>query len=151
MLESAGHPSTVCARHADRDAVAICSDCANPLCWRCIVEIPSVGVLCWPCASRRGGLRVRRRPGHEPEHVSLPELRPLLPDESEDAVQRFEELCADREPHPLISGLSERLESAGADPTDVVDDAALLADISRLQARADEPSPPNHRRWFHRR
>jgi hypothetical protein len=152
MLESAaGIPTTVCRRHTDRDAVAACGDCAQPLCWRCIVEVPSVGVLCWPCASRRGGLRLRRRPGHEPEPSPAPELRPLVADESLDAVQRFEELCSDRDPHPLISGLSERLEEAGADPEDVVDDEALLADISRLQAHANEPTPSARRRWRRRR
>lgn len=152
MLESAGNLSTVCARHKDRDAVAACADCARPLCWRCVVEIPSVGVLCWPCASQRGGLRARRRPGHEPEPSSARELPPLVADESDEAVRRFEELCSDRDPHPLISGLSERLESAGADPEDVVDDEALLADISRLHARANEPTTPTRRRWgWHRR
>jgi hypothetical protein len=151
MLESAGTVSTVCARHKDREAVATCADCAEPLCWRCVVEIPSVGVLCWPCASRRGGLRVRRPPGHEPEPSPAPELRPLVADESDDAIRRFEELCSDRTPHPLISGLSERLEDAGADPEDVVDDAALLADISRLQAKANESPSTSPRRWFRRR
>jgi hypothetical protein len=156
MLESAGISSTVCARHKDRDAVAACADCGEPMCWRCVVEIPSVGVLCWPCASRRGGLRARRRPDHEGERSPAREpspareLRPLVADESEDAVRRFEAACSDRDPHPLISGLSARLEDAGADPEDVVDDEALLADISRLQARANEPAPTSRRRWRRR-
>lgn len=151
MLESAGTLCTVCARHKDRDAVSTCADCAEPLCSRCIVEIPSVGVLCWPCASRRGGLRLRRRPGHEPEASPVPAPRRLVADESAAAVQRFEELCIDRDPHPLISGLSERLEDAGADPDDVVDDEALQADISRLQSRANESPPASRWHWLHRR
>lgn len=64
-------------------------------------------------------------------------------------MRRFEELCVDREPHPLISGLTERLEQAGADPADVVDDDELTGDIARLQRQASEHHPSTHR-WFRR-
>jgi hypothetical protein len=94
-------------------------------------------------------VRVRRPAAHGPT-APAPEERPLVAEESDDAVRRFEELCSDRDPHPLISGLAARLEDAGADPEDVVDDSALLADISRLQAKANEPTPAPARRWFRR-
>ncbi len=140
-----------CARHDDHAAVARCRDCGQPLCARCTVELSELGTFCWSCASRRGGLRARRRLRADPPAEAPPVREPPLPPSSEDdlAVRRFEEHCEDREPRPLISGLTERLEQVGADPADVVDDDELTDDIARLQRHASEDHPSTHR-WFRR-
>jgi hypothetical protein len=135
---------STCARHIDRAAVGRCADCGSPLCGRCTLEIAKVGTFCWACASARGGLTARRRAafvGEEVHGVDHP-LDPVTR-ESDLAVLRFEQRCSDREPTPLISGLAERLEQAGADPEDVVDEEELIHDITRLQDHAGE-EPPRH-------
>lgn len=141
----------MCARHDEDVAVARCRDCSQPLCARCTVELSKLGTFCWACASRRGGLRAGRRVRADPAPPAhdAAVLQPPPPDEDDLAVRRFEELCVDREPHPLISGLTERLEQAGADPADVVDDDELTGDIARLQRQASEHHPSTHR-WFRR-
>ncbi len=142
-----------CARHDDRAAVTTCRDCSQPLCTRCTVELPDLGTFCWGCAARRGGLRARRQLRAEPAGAA-PEPVPLATvrhDEAE-AVHRFEVLVSGRAPRPLISGLTARLEQAGADPEDVVDDEELTEDIARMQAQARESEHhPSTHRWFHRR
>ena len=74
------------------------------------------------------------------------DLGPLFDDL---AIRRFEERMADREAPPLISGLTEHLVAAGADPTDVVDDDEIIEDVSRLQALATKE--PHHRWHPHHR
>ncbi|MGH9086302.1 MAG: hypothetical protein ACRDYW_12700 [Acidimicrobiales bacterium] len=99
------------------------------------------------------GRRTDREHGH-PDGEAAPEagidlgsdLGPLFDDL---AVRRFEARVADREAPPLISGLTEHLVAAGADPTDVVDDDEIIEDVSRLQSlAATKPTHPWHR---HRR
>ena len=74
------------------------------------------------------------------------DLGPLFDDL---AVRRFEERVAHREAPPLISGLTEHLVAAGADPTDVVDDDEIIEDVSRLQSLA--ATVPHHCWHPHRR
>jgi hypothetical protein len=66
-------------------------------------------------------------------------------------VRRFEARVGDRPGHRLISGLTDRLAEAGADPEDVLDGDALSADIGHLQdlAAADDRRRRGHGR--HRR
>lgn len=71
------------------------------------------------------------------------DLGPLFDDL---AVRRFEARVAEREAPPLISGLTEHLVAAGADPTDVVDDDEIIEDVNRLQElAANEPHHLWHR------
>jgi hypothetical protein len=51
-------------------------------------------------------------------------------------LRQFEARVSDREPRRLISGLTERLVEAGADPEDVIDDEAVIEEIDRLQDMA---------------
>lgn len=74
------------------------------------------------------------------------DLGPLFEDLG---VRRFEERMADREAPPLISGLTDHLVAAGADPTDVVDDDEIIEDVSRLQTLA--ATEPHHLWHRHRR
>jgi hypothetical protein len=139
--------NVACHKHTERIAVAVCDDCADRLCERCEVVVPNVGTFCWSCAARRGGLRA----GHRRGGAAVPVEERILPLGAEFgptvAVSRFEERVADREPHHLISGLTERLAEAGADPEDVVDDDEINGDVERLQAMAAaEPA----RRWGRR-
>ncbi|HEX4867157.1 MAG TPA: hypothetical protein VFV32_05970 [Acidimicrobiales bacterium] len=128
--------NVACHKHSERIAVAVCSDCGDRLCERCEVEVPGVGTFCWDCAARRGGLRA----GHRKGGPAVPEEERILPLGAEFgptvAVSRFEARVADREPHHLISGLTERLAEAGADREDVVDDAEINEDVARLQTMA---------------
>lgn len=55
----------------------------------------------------------------------------------------------DREGHPLVSGLIDRLAAAGVDPRDVVDDDELAAEIDHLQDLAG--AEPEHRHRGHHR
>jgi len=143
-----------CHQHTDRPAVATCEDCGTGLCARCQVDIDTVGTFCWECAARRGGLRA----GHRSLRAAVPPpprppVRPI-PGASFDAaegVRRFEERVADRPAHHLISGLSERLTEAGADPEDVVDDDALTAEIGHLLDLAAEDGRRHRRHRRHRR
>ncbi len=71
------------------------------------------------------------------------DLGPLFDDL---ALRRFEARVAEREAPPLISGLTEHLVAAGADPTDVVDDDEIIEDLNRLQElAAKEPRHLWHR------
>lgn len=137
--------STACAKHTERVATAACDDCGIALCDRCIIEIRGVGSLCWSCASRRGGLTARHRRPHDVD-VPAPPAPPTAaePFDSTAGVRQFEDRVGDRPAHHLISGLSERLAEAGADPEDVVDDEEILGDVERLQALAAVEPP---RRW----
>jgi hypothetical protein len=125
----------------------MCDDCKVALCDRCLVPIEGVGAFCWDCAAHRGGLHPRQRKARltaEPE-VPAPRLSARISTpENGRAVRQFEERMLDREPHTLISGLTEALEEAGVDPEDVVDDDDLVDDIAHLQDLAAEPE---HRRW----
>jgi hypothetical protein len=67
------------------------------------------------------------------------DLGPLFDDL---ALRRFEARVAEREAPPLISGLTEHLVAAGADPTDVVDDDEIIEDVTRLQELA--AAEPRH-------
>lgn len=137
-----------CAKHSERIAVSVCDDCAAPMCERCVVTIPDIGTFCWDCAARRGGLHPQRHKVHQ-AGASAPEpsYLPLTGTDNQVGIREFEERMADREPHTLISGLTEALEDAGADPEDVVDDDELVQDITHLQDLAAEPEP---RSWRHR-
>lgn len=151
MSQSSAAPPN-CARHEDHVAVARCRDCGQPLCARCTVDLPELGSFCWACAARRGGLRARRKARAEPEPAAPPPADLPAGEQADPGVRQFEELVLGREQHPLISGLTARLERAGADPEDVVDDAELVEDLTRLQdeaARASEHHPSTHR-WFRR-
>jgi hypothetical protein len=75
-----------------------------------------------------------------PSDVDL-DLGPLFDDL---ALRRFEERMADRDAPPLISGLTEHLVDAGADPTDVVDDDEIIEDVRRLQSLA---ATERHHSW----
>jgi hypothetical protein len=94
--------------------------------------------------------RTHREHGHDEHDAGSPpgsdsDLGPLFDDLG---VRRFEERMADREAPPLISGLTDHLVAAGADPTDVVDDEEIIEDVSRLQTlAATEPHHlwPRHR------
>lgn len=55
----------------------------------------------------------------------------------------------DREGHPLVSGLIDRLAAAGVDPRNVVDDDELAAEIDHLQDLAG--AEPEHRHRGHHR
>ena len=88
--------------------------------------------------------RTHREHGHADVDEALPpdvdvDLGPLFDDL---AVRLFEERVAEREAPPLISGLTEHLVAAGADPTDVVDDDEIIEDVSRLQRLA--ATEPHH-------
>jgi hypothetical protein len=135
--------------------VARCGDCQLALCESCLVTVPSVGEFCWSCASQRGGLRPkrRRRALVAPVAATAPARppAPAVPVEAARAVLRFEAHCIDREPHSLISGLTERLVRAGVDPEDVVDDDELMGELIELQDRAREAGSGRHRRWSHPR
>lgn len=138
--------ATACHKHPDRPALATCEDCGVGLCARCQVDIDTVGTLCWACAARRGGLRARHRPLRAATPAPLPARpHPESPFDASEGVRRFEERVGNRAGHKLISGLTDRLAEAGADPDDVVDDDALAADIGHLQdlAAADDR---HHRR-----
>lgn len=141
-------PSTSCDRHSERPRAATCADCGTAMCKQCRIDIEHLGAFCWSCAARRGGLHPRPRaqapppPSEAPSEADAP---PRRPSQSSLSVQLFESMVADREPRPLISGLRERLEEAGADPDDVVDDAELIDDIGRLQDLA--ATPPEQRAW----
>lgn len=140
--------TSACQKHPDRVAVATCDDCGAGLCTRCQVDIDDVGTFCWECAARRGGLR----PGHRPLRAKPHPAGRAIPGgsfEHDRGVRAFEDRVGDRDGHPLISGLTDRLAEAGVDPRDVVDDGALAAELDRLQDLAGaEPEP---RRWHHRR
>jgi hypothetical protein len=69
------------------------------------------------------------------------DLGPLFDDLG---VRRFEERMAGRDAPPLISGLTEHLVDAGADPTDVVDDDEVLEEVGRLQTLA---ATARHHLW----
>ncbi len=136
-----------CHKHLDRIAVAACDDCGTGLCARCRVDIADTGGFCWECAARRGGLRA----GPRPLRAQAPVDRPI-PGASfvrGEGVRQFEARVGDRPPHHLISGLTDRLAEAGADPVDVVDEDELAADIDHLQRLAS--TEPGHRRWGRRR
>ena len=138
-----------CAKHSERVAVSVCDDCAAPLCDHCVVTIPDIGTFCWDCAARRGGLHPQRHRVHQAEASAAgPTYVPTTGTDNQVGVREFEERMADREPHPLISGLTERLEEAGADPEDVVDDDEINEDVARLQEIA--ASTPEHHGWRHR-
>lgn len=139
---------TACARHPDRPAAVDCGDCGTPLCGRCTVTLADARRFCWDCAARRGGLHHHRReryvePVDERDHVG-----PVIVDSS-DAVWQFEAHIGDRTPHPLISGLSERLARAGAGGREMADDDTLLEDVASLQEHANDDPPPT--RWYRRR
>jgi hypothetical protein len=144
--------NVACAKHTERIAVAVCDDCNDRLCDRCAIEVRDVGTFCWSCAARRGGLHHRPRahvpqpPAKRPSEAVEPVVPPA--GQSSLSVQLFESMVADRESRPLISGLTERLEDAGADPEDVVDDDELIEDIGHLQDLASTRT--EHKGWWHR-
>jgi hypothetical protein len=143
--------SSSCDRHHDRRAEAHCQDCNKPLCGSCGVDVPGIGTLCSECAMRRGGLH------HGPRSVYVEQGAPAPrsgsePSDAELAVRRFEAHVRGREPHHLISGLTERLVDAGADPEDVIDDEAVIEEIDRLQALArTDAERRGWRPWARRR
>jgi hypothetical protein len=140
--------SSVCARHPERPSVSRCNDCDVTMCGPCSIDIPDLGTLCWACAAARGGLHHGPRgPHHGPQERHVVDL-PLLEEEAR-AARRFQEAVAERAPHSLISGLSDRLAEAGADPEHVVDDVELREDIGRLQEQA-AVAPARHGRWRRR-
>jgi len=144
--------TSACHKHIDRPAVATCEDCGTGLCARCQVDIDTVGTFCWECAARRGGLRA----DHRPLRASAPAPARPVPGASFDAsegVRRFEQRVAGRPGHHLISGLTDRLAEAGADPEGALDLDALAADIGHLQdlAGAGAGDDGHHPRWRHRR
>jgi hypothetical protein len=140
--------SSVCARHPERPAATLCDDCAVTICEPCTIEVPELGRFCWGCAAARGGLRHgARAPHHSPRPRHVVDL-PVL-EEAERAARRFQESVAERRPHSLISGLSDRLAQAGADPEHVLDDTELFEDIARLQDQAAVPTARNGR-WRRR-
>ncbi len=143
--------SSSCDRHHDRHTEAHCQDCNKPLCGSCRVEVPGIGTLCSACAMRRGGLYHGPRSVYVEQGPSGPRSD-ADPSDAELAVRRFEAHVSDREPHHLISGLTERLVESGADPEDVIDDEAVIEEIDRLQelARA-EAERRGWRPWARRR
>jgi hypothetical protein len=137
-----------CIRHPERPSVGRCDDCSAPLCRPCQITVADIGTFCRSCATRRGGLHVGSRPTYVIEEAAPQQGHDDVAPYPTLGVQVFEAMVGDREPHPLISGLTERLEDAGADPTDVVDDDQLNADIGRLQDLAT--AQPERQRRFRR-
>jgi hypothetical protein len=136
-----------CARHLERPSVTRCDDCEVTMCAPCTIEIPDLGTFCWGCAAARGGLHHGPRGSHHVPRARHVVDLPVL-EEGAAAARRFQEAVAERQPHSLISGLSDRLAQAGAGPDDVVDDAGLFEDIGRLQ---DQAAVPTVRRGWWRR
>jgi hypothetical protein len=67
------------------------------------------------------------------------------------AYRKFQAAVGDREDRRLISGLTARLQQAGAGPDDLIDLREVADDITRLQdlACAETPDPrgtPGHKR-----
>lgn len=48
-----------CDLHWDDESVAVCGDCGQQCCERCLVTVTSIGCLCMACALVRGGIRTR--------------------------------------------------------------------------------------------
>jgi hypothetical protein len=117
------------------------------MCTECAVEIPDLGILCSECALRRSGVHHGSRTVYVDADASDSDLGEEWSGEGEYGAQLFEAMVGDREPHNLISGLTERLEEAGADPADVVDEDELREDVARLQASAEAAAP---RHWWQR-
>lgn len=137
--------SSACDRHPDRHAEAHCQDCNKPLCAPCGVDVPDIGTLCSECAMRRGGVH------HGPRTMYVEPDDPG-PSDAVLAVRQFEARVSEREPHHLISGLTERLVESGADPEDVIDEEAVIEEIDHLQELArSEPRRRGWRPWARRR